>query len=86
MMAMRDIKLLAILNGLDKTNPYKALSFEEIYKEYSNQSTTNASESTIRRSIKTLLENGYIEYGYKRVNVKTYYVTNLGIELISSIK
>lgn len=86
MMAMRDIKILTLLNVNDKVNPYKSMSFDEVGELYSNSSKIKISESTIRRSLKILIENECVAYGYKRSNVKTYYITDSGIKLLSEIK
>lgn len=86
MLGMRDIKVLSILNVSEKNTPYKSLSFEEIGEVYAAKSKTTISESTIRRSLKTLLDNGYIQNGFKRGNVKTYYIVDAGIQLLSEIE
>lgn len=44
------------------------------------------SESTVRRSIKKLLEKGFIDYGVRQINKDTFYVTELGIEEITEIQ
>lgn len=86
MMSIREIKILTLLNTNSKNNPYKSVSFEEIGEMYSTYAKNSASESTIRRSLKILIDNGYVSNGYKRVNVKTYFITDEGIKLLSDIK
>lgn len=85
-MSMRDIKILMILNKEDKNTPVKSLSFEDVWDRYKSSTKGNISESSIRRNLKLLIENGYVEHGFKIGSVKTYYITSLGIELLSTIK
>lgn len=85
-MSIRDIKILALMHKDDKTTPYKSMSFDEVFDLYSNNTKNKAAKTTIRNSIKTLLENGYIENGYKRVNMKTYFITDIGIKLLSELE
>lgn len=85
-MSMRDLKILTILNVTGVTTPYIAIPFDEIGELYLSKSKAAMSESTIRRSLKTLIDNGYVENGYKRGNIKTYYISGLGVKLLSEIK
>lgn len=85
-MSMRDVKILMILNKEDKSTPVKSLKFDDIWSRYKDASNANISESSIRRNLKILVENGYVEYGFKIGSIKTYYITSLGIELLSTIK
>ncbi|MGL6174912.1 MAG: hypothetical protein ACRC1P_09945 [Cellulosilyticaceae bacterium] len=85
-MSMRDVKILMLLNKEDKTTPFKSLKFDDIWSKYTSSSNANISESSLRRNVKVLMEHGYIEYGFKMGSIKTYYITSLGIELLSAIK
>lgn len=44
------------------------------------------SESTVRRSLKKLLDKGFVDYGIKQINKDSFYVTELGIKEISDVK
>ena len=44
------------------------------------------SESTVRRSIRKLLEKGFIDYGLKQINKDSFYVTELGINEIGEVR
>lgn len=44
------------------------------------------SESTVRRSLKKLLEKGFVDYGLKQINKDSFYVTEEGIKEIQSIR
>jgi len=43
------------------------------------------SESTVRRSIKKLLQREYIDYGIKQINKDSFYVTAKGIKELEDV-
>lgn len=87
MLSMRDVKILSIFSKDSKTTPFKAYNIVEIENIYNNSAKGgNISTATIRRSIKSLLEEELIAYGYKKINEKTYYITEKGSDLINSLK
>lgn len=85
-LSIRDIKILSLLNSQEINTEYNAKPFEQIGELYQLNSNSTISESTLRRSLKTLISGGYVGNGYKRGNIKTYYITILGIKLLSEIK
>ena len=44
------------------------------------------SESTVRRSLKKLLDKGYIDYAIRQVNKDAFYVTELGMKEKNDVK
>lgn len=47
--------------------------------------TSKLSESTVRRSIKKLLQREYIDYGIKQINKDSFYVTEKGIKELEDV-
>lgn len=85
-LSVRDIKILSLLNSQEINTAYGAKSFEQIGEIYQLNSNFKISESTIRRSLKTLVDSGYVGHGFKRGNIKTYFITVNGVKLLSEIK
>lgn len=46
---------------------------------------TKLSDSTVRRSIKKLLQKEYIDYGIRQVNKDSFYVTEKGIKELEDV-
>lgn len=85
MISIKDIKILTLLTHNERTNPYKAASVSDIVDFYEQVNST-ISLPTIRRSIAKLLAEGYIKEGFKRGKTKMYYISDSGLELLSSVK
>lgn len=44
------------------------------------------SKSTVIRGVTKLLDLGFIDFGVKKANMKTYYVTEKGLEFLREVK
>lgn len=86
MYTINELKVLNLLLGLDKDSPTNALKLKDILKH--NESETlispKLSESTIRRSLKKFIADGYVKEGIKKINNKTYFISVKGIKFINN--
>lgn len=82
MYTVNELKVLNLLLALDKDSPTRALKFKDILQQNEQEVLIipKLSKSTIRRSLKKLMNDGYVKEGIKKVNNKTYYISSKGIE------
>lgn len=79
-----DIKVMSFMyntetgKGLSKA---KGITIEDLKSQIDF-----LSESKIRSTVRLLLENGFVDYGVKIGKMKTYHITNDGLNYIKSIK
>jgi len=83
---INELKVLNLLLGLDKDSPTSALKFKDILKHNNDGGliSPKLSESTIRRSLKKFLRDGYVREGIKKLNNKTYYISEKGMNFINN--
>lgn len=86
MYTINELKVLNLLLGLDKDSPTSALKFKDILKHNNDGGliSPKLSESTIRRSLKKFLRDGYVREGIKKLNNKTYYISEKGMNFINN--
>lgn len=86
MYTVNELKVLNLLLGLDRNSPTSALKFKDILKHNNDGGliSPKLSESTIRRSLKKFLNDGYVREGVKKLNSKTYYICDKGIRFINN--
>ena len=74
-----DYTIMEILKEKDAINPVRGLTSYEIS---AIEQITNL--FTIQKKIKKLQELGYLAEGVKAGHAKTYYLTDVGVEMIPS--
>lgn len=75
---------LLILATLKKSNATSIVSAMSIY-EIKTYASLSQSTTTMHRTIKYLLEQGYIQQGVKNSKSSTFYILNDGIEAIKEM-
>ena len=75
---------LLILATLKQANAISIVSAMSIY-EIKTYASLSQSTTTMHRTIKYLLEQGYIQQGVKNSKSSTFYILNYGIEAIKEM-
>ena len=75
---------LLILATLKQSNATSIVSAMSIY-EIKTYASLSQSTTTMHRTIKYLLEQGYIQQGVKNSKSSTFYILNDGIEAIKEM-
>ena len=73
------LRLLTVILNAEATNQLSAVPISTISKKI------DVSTMTIRNSIKSLIEWGYVGEGFIQKNAKTYYITKTGIAMVHEI-
>lgn len=72
----REINILVTLKDEDCFSKIQSLTIKDI------ASKSNTAEPTVRAYLKNFLLQGFVEEGAKDWNSRTYYITNLGNQII----
>lgn len=75
-----DLYLAQILMRENAISPLTALTIRQIATLLSKEDIMPISDSSIRRSIKVLIDNDFLDVGYYMHTSKTYYVSKKGID------
>jgi len=86
MYTANELKVLNLLHALDKDTPLNSIKFKDIIKHNDEENiiSPKLSVSTVRRSLKKFINEGYIKEGVKKFNNKTYYISSKGISFIEN--
>lgn len=72
-----------ILSVLEQNNAVSNLNGMTL-KEITESEDFNCKDNTVYKQILYFKENGYIGYGVKDGRALTYFITNLGLEILSN--
>lgn len=78
-MTKNDMYILSAIKKIGATNSLNSTPISTLLKN------VKISGSTVRSSIKKLIENKLVGVGYMQKNARTYYITKEGIELIHNL-
>lgn len=78
-MTKNDMYILSAIKKIGATNSLNSTPISTLLKN------VKISGSTVRSSIKKLIENKLVGVGYMQKNARTYYITKEGIELINNL-
>ena len=73
------LRLLTVILNAEATNQLTAVPISTLSKKI------DVSTMTIRNSIRTLMEWGYVSEGFTQINARTYYITKTGIAMVHEI-
>ena len=73
------LRLLTVILNTEATNQLTAVPISTLSKKI------NVSTMTIRNSIRSLMEWGYVSEGFTQRNARTYYITKAGIAMVHEI-
>ena len=73
------LRLLTVILNADATNQLTAVPISTLSKKI------DVSTMTIRNSIRSLMEWGYVSEGFTQRNARTYYVTKNGADRVHAI-